>query len=216
VIREALESVSPDESGDTSPQSKRVMSGLERVLVTFPRFAMANQSEIPKGHVVFLSLGSNLGDTRQHLKAAHHALEALGILVEESSPFYVTEPVDFKDQPWFLNQVIRVRTDLTPMELLQACLKTEHEQGRCRDVAKGPRTLDIDILLYDDLILQDPELQIPHPRIPLRRFVLKPLASLAPDKVHPILQDTFERLLDRCQDPSRVELLEEGARQICG
>jgi len=170
---------------------------------------MGHQSQSSKGHVAFLSLGSNVGDTRHHLRAARHALAALGVSVEEASPCYVTEPVDFKDQPWFLNQVIRVRTDLTPKKLLEACLRTEHEQGRRRDTAKGPRTLDIDILLYDDLILLDPELQIPHPRIPWRRFVLEPLAALAPEKMHPILRDTFERLLARCQDSSRVERLEE-------
>lgn len=170
---------------------------------------MANQSENPEGHIAFLSLGSNLGDTCQHLKTARHALQALGILVEESSPFYVTEPVDFRDQPWFLNQVICIRTDLTPLDLLDACLKIEHEQGRRREIAKGPRTLDIDILLYDDLVLQDPRLQIPHPRIPERRFVLEPLAALAPDSVHPVLRETFERLLARCKDNSRVERLEE-------
>jgi len=170
---------------------------------------MGHQDHSSKGHVAFLSLGSNVGDTRRHLKAARHALAALGVSVEEASAFYATEPVDFKDQPWFLNQVIRVSTDLTPTELLQACLRTEHEQGRRRDTAKGPRTLDIDILLYDDLILQDPELQIPHPRIPLRRFVLEPLAVLAPNEMHPVLQDTFGSLLAKCQDPSRVERLEE-------
>jgi len=171
---------------------------------------MASQSHSPgKGHVVFLSLGSNLGDTRRHLQAARQALAALGVSVEEVSACYATEPVDFKDQPWFLNQVIRVRTDLTPMELVQACLRTEHDQGRRREIAKGPRTLDIDILLYDDLILQHPQLQIPHPRIPLRRFVLEPLAALAPDKIHPVLQETVAKLLARCQDPSRVQLLEE-------
>ena len=170
---------------------------------------MRHQSHSSKGHVAFLSLGSNVGDTRQHLKAARQALATLGVNEEEVSPCYATEPVDFKDQPWFLNQVIRVRTDLAPMELLQACLRTEQEQGRRRDMAKGPRTLDIDILLYDDLILEDPELQIPHPRIPLRRFVLEPLAALAPDKIHPILQDTLRSLLAKCKDTSRVQRLEE-------
>jgi 2-amino-4-hydroxy-6-hydroxymethyldihydropteridine diphosphokinase len=167
------------------------------------------ESHSPGGHIAFLGLGSNVGDTRQHLKKGRQALAALGVGVEEVSACYATEPVDFKDQPWFLNQVIRVRTDLTPMELLQACLRTEHEHGRRREIAKGPRTLDIDILLYDDLILQDPELQIPHPRIPLRRFVLEPLAALAPNKIHPVLQDTFASLLAKCQDNSRVERLEE-------
>jgi 2-amino-4-hydroxy-6-hydroxymethyldihydropteridine diphosphokinase len=174
-----------------------------------PPLVMGSQNRSTKGHVAFLSLGSNVGDTRHHLKAARRALAALGVSLEDASACYATEPVDFKDQPWFLNQVIRVRTDLTPMELLQTCLRTEHQQGRCREIAKGPRTLDIDILLYDDLILQDPELQIPHPQIPLRRFVLEPLAALAPRKVHPILRDTFERLLAKCPDPSRVERLEE-------
>ena len=170
---------------------------------------MGSQSHSTRGHVAFLSLGSNVGDTRQHLKAARRALPTLGVSVEETSACYETEPVDFKDQPWFLNQVIRVRTDLAPMELLQACLRTEQEQGRRRDVAKGPRTLDIDILLYDDLILERQELQIPHPRIPLRRFVLEPLAALAPNKIHPVLQDTLSNLLAKCPDNSRVERLEE-------
>jgi 2-amino-4-hydroxy-6-hydroxymethyldihydropteridine diphosphokinase len=171
---------------------------------------MGHQGHCPNGHVAFLSLGSNVGDTRHHLKSARQALTALGVSVEEASPCYVTEPVDFKDQPWFLNQVIRVRTDLTPLELLQACLRTEREQGRRRNVVKGPRTLDIDILLYDDLILQDPPwLQIPHPRISLRRFVLEPLAALAPEKMHPVLQDTLRNLLAKCQDTSQVKRVEE-------
>jgi len=174
-----------------------------------PWLVMGRQNHSSNGHVAFLSLGSNVGHTRNHLTKARQALAGLGVSVEEASACFATEPVDFKDQPWFLNQVIRVRTDLEPMELLQACLRTEQEQGRRRNVAKGPRTLDIDILLYDDLILEDPELQIPHPRIPLRRFVLEPLAALVPDKVHPVLQETFERLLARCEDPSRVERLEE-------
>jgi len=162
-----------------------------------------------KRHVAFLSLGSNVNDAQNHLKTAHQTLTTLKVSVQESSACYSSEPVDFKDQPWFLNQVIQVCTDLTPMELLQACLRTERERGRRRDVAKGPRTLDIDILLYDDLILDDPELQIPHPRIPLRRFVLEPLAALAPNKIHPVLQDTLRNLLAKCQDNSRVERLEE-------
>lgn len=168
---------------------------------------MANQSH--GSHVAFLGLGSNLGDRRHYLRMARQALAALGMSVEEISPCYSTEPVDFKDQPWFLNQVIRVRTDLTPMELLQACLKTEWEQGRRRETAKGPRTLDIDILLYDDLIVRNAQLEIPHPGIPWRRFVLEPLAALAPDSVHPLLQDTFASLLAKCRDTSLVRQLEE-------
>jgi len=162
-----------------------------------------------KGHVAFLSLGSNLGDTRIYLKAARQTLVALGVTVEDVSSFYATEPVDFKDQPWFLNQVIRVRTDLTPLELLRVCLRIETEHGRRREIAKGPRTLDIDILLYDDLILDDPQLKIPHPRILSRRFVLEPLAALAPDMVHPVVQDTLGRLLARCQDTAQVRRVEE-------
>jgi 2-amino-4-hydroxy-6-hydroxymethyldihydropteridine diphosphokinase len=162
-----------------------------------------------KRHVAFLSLGSNLGDTRQHLKAARDALAVSEVSVEEVSACYATEPVDVKDQPWILNQVVRVCTDLSPIELLEVCLKTEQERGRQRTIARGPRTLDIDILLYDDLILQDPQLQIPHPRIPLRRFVLEPLAFLAPNKIHPVLKETFKELLSKCPDTSRVDRLEE-------
>jgi 2-amino-4-hydroxy-6-hydroxymethyldihydropteridine diphosphokinase len=171
---------------------------------------MECQSATPgPGHVAFLCLGSNLGDSWHHLKAARQALPAQGVTLEEVSACYATEPVDFKDQPWFLNQVIRVRTDLTPVELLLICLKIECEQGRRREIAKGPRMLDIDILLYDDLILHEPQLQLPHPGIPQRRFVLEPLAALAPDQRHPVLQETFSTLLKRCQDTSRVRRLEE-------
>jgi 2-amino-4-hydroxy-6-hydroxymethyldihydropteridine diphosphokinase len=156
-----------------------------------------------------LSLGSNIGDRQHHLTTALQELGALGVSVEEASPFYETEPVDFKDQPWFLNQVVRVFTDLAPTELLEACLRTEDRHGRRRDVDKGPRTLDLDILLYDDLVFQDSQLEIPHPRMASRRFVLEPLAVLAADRRHPVLGATFGTLLARCQDASRVRRLEE-------
>ncbi len=175
-----------------------------------PSLIMGSRNHRPcGGHVAFLSLGSNLGDTRQHLRSAHRALAAAGVLIEEASPYYATEPVDFEEQPWFLNQIIRVRTDLTPMQLLESCLRTEMEQDRQRGIAKGPRTLDIDVLLYDDLVLQDRRLQIPHPRMHLRRFVLEPLAVMAPGVVHPVLQETMTSLLSRCQDASQVQRLEE-------
>lgn len=171
---------------------------------------MASASRSSKTrHVAFLSLGSNIGDRRGHLKTACQELEALGVRVEEASPCYETEPVGFKDQPWFLNQVVRVSTDLAPRELLQACLMTEQRHGRRRDVDQGPRTLDLDILLYDDLILQDSQIEIPHPRMASRRFVLEPLAALAANWRHPVLGVTFAALLARCPDASQVRRLEE-------
>jgi len=162
-----------------------------------------------KRHVAFLSLGSNVGDTRHHLESAREELMTLGVATEEASPLYATEPVDFKDQPWFLNQVIRVHTILTPMELLEVCSRVEDMHLRQREIPKGPRTLDIDILLYDDLIVEHPQLQIPHPQIPLRRFVLEPLATLVPEEMHPVLHDTFRNLLAKCQDRAQVQRLEE-------
>src|SRR5262245_31560995 len=162
-----------------------------------------------KRHVAFLSLGSNVGDTRHHLESARQELMTLGVTTETASPLYATEPVDFKDQPWFLNQVIRVHTTLTPMELLEVCSKIEDKHLRQREIPKGPRTLDIDILLYDDLIVEHPQLRIPHPQIQWRRFVLEPLASLVPDERHPVLHDTFRNLLAKCQDRARVQRLEE-------
>jgi 2-amino-4-hydroxy-6-hydroxymethyldihydropteridine diphosphokinase len=139
---------------------------------------------------VFLSLGSNVGDREANLRAAIERLPALRV-----SPVYETEPVDYTDQPWFLNLVVEMDTGLSPLELLAMTSRIEQELGRVRTVAKGPRTIDIDILLYGDAVVSTPELEIPHPRMAERRFVLAPLADLAPDLLHPVSHLTIRRML---------------------
>ena len=129
----------------------------------------------------YLSLGSNLGDRPQYLRRACQALEARGIRLRRVSSVYETAPVEVVDQGWFLNCVLEVETTLPPLAFLRELQQIERELGRQRERPKGPRTIDIDILLYGDLILDTPELVLPHPRMLERRFVLEPLRELAPD-----------------------------------
>lgn len=155
-------------------------------------------------HEAYLSLGSNLGDKAENLSRAREELAHRGIQILQASSLYQTEPVDYKDQDWFLNQVLQVSTFLEPEPLLDGCLQVETDLGRVRQVLRGPRLIDIDLLLYNHLSLNLPNLQIPHPRLHLRRFVLEPLAAIAPDVVHPILQKTVSALLEECLDMSKV------------
>ncbi len=159
-------------------------------------------------HEAYLSLGSNLGDNAENLSRAREELAHRGIQILRASSLYQTEPVDYKDQDWFLNQVLQVSTLLEPEPLLDGCLELETDLGRVRQVPRGPRLIDIDLLLYDHLSLNLPNLQIPHPRLHLRRFVLEPLAAIAPDVVHPILQKSISVLLEECLDPSKVVKLD--------
>ena len=144
---------------------------------------------------VYLSLGSNLGDRDSHLAQAMERLEAAGIHIVRRSSIYETEPQDRRDQPWFLNLVLEVETDLPPMDLLAQIQKIEKELGRERNVPRGPRTIDIDVLFYGSLVISTPQLEIPHPRLALRRFVLEPLAELSPNLVHPVIRKTVFALL---------------------
>jgi 2-amino-4-hydroxy-6-hydroxymethyldihydropteridine diphosphokinase len=147
------------------------------------------------GKTVYLSLGSNLGDRRANLRNAIAALNIPGIRVLRESPIYETEPVDYLNQAWFLNQVVEAETTLFPMQLLTRTARIERELGRVRTMPKGPRTLDIDILFYGTSVVDTKRLQIPHPRLTERRFVLVPLADLAPNFRHPITQKTIRELL---------------------
>jgi 2-amino-4-hydroxy-6-hydroxymethyldihydropteridine diphosphokinase len=146
-------------------------------------------------NTVYLSLGSNLGDREANLRAAIHALPAAGVKVARVSPVYETEPVDYTAQAWFLNLVVEAETELFPLQLLARTARIERALKRVRTVAKGPRTIDIDILLYGSAEVRTEKLQIPHPRMAERRFVLQPLADLSPDLRHPVLQKSVRELL---------------------
>jgi 2-amino-4-hydroxy-6-hydroxymethyldihydropteridine diphosphokinase len=146
---------------------------------------------------VYLSLGSNIGDREANLRAALGRLEAPDLHVLRVSPVYETEPVDVTAQRWFLNLVAEAGTTLFPMQLLARTGRIERLLGRVRTVPKGPRTIDIDILLYAQAVVHSASLEIPHPRMGDRRFVLAPLADLAPDLRHPVTHLTVRQMLER-------------------
>jgi len=153
---------------------------------------------------IFLSLGSNVGDREANLRAAIAALSPNGVQVKQVSSIYETEPVDYLDQAWFLNCVLEAETELRPDVLLQALRTIEAQLGSKKEFAKGPRKIDLDILLYGDETIATPELQVPHPRMLQRRFVLAPLAEIAPVLRHPSWLATAVALLERLSDPSQV------------
>jgi 2-amino-4-hydroxy-6-hydroxymethyldihydropteridine diphosphokinase len=146
-------------------------------------------------NLAYLSLGSNVGDREAHLRDALAHLSAAGRVVAMSA-FYETEPVEFTRQPWFLNCAVALETSHTPQQLMTAILRIEEEMGRRRVQKKGPRSIDIDILLFDDTIIDSTDLTIPHPALHQRRFVLEPLAEIAPEALHPALKKTIRELRD--------------------
>lgn len=150
-----------------------------------------------------VGLGSNLGDRAAELRSAALRLARLGRVVAASAVFE-TEPRDLLAQPDFLNAALLLETALPPRELLDGCLAIERERGRMREVPRGPRTLDLDLLFVDDLVLEEAGLVLPHPRLAERRFVLAPLAEIAPGWRHPVAGATVAELLARCPDAGRT------------
>lgn len=159
---------------------------------------------------IYLSLGSNLGDRERNLQTAIAALDDAKVRVTRVSSFYETEPVDLHEQPWFLNCVVQAETEVPLLDLLHALRGIESLMGSQKLVPKGPRRIDLDILLYGDETLDTPELQVPHPRMLRRSFVLIPLSEIAPNLKHPSWKRTVGQLLTDLSDPSVVRKLAEG------
>lgn len=157
---------------------------------------------------VFLSLGSNLGDRAANLRAGIDGLAAARVRVRKVSSLYETEPKDFLEQPWFLNCVAEAETSLAPLELLRALREIETRLGSKKAFLKGPRLLDIDILLYGDGTIDLPELEVPHPRMLQRNFVLAPLAEITPHLKHPSWPVDAAGMLEKSTDRSRVKRIE--------
>ena len=159
---------------------------------------------------VYIGFGSNIGDRLAHIQNAIHALSKTeGITLQKISSVYKTDPVGYEAQAHFLNGVAAIQTDLPPLSLLHALKDIETAIGRKHRIRWGPREIDLDILICGDLCLQTEKLVIPHPEMHLRRFVLVPLAEIAPDVVHPVFQETVHTLLDSLEDSKSV-LKKEG------
>jgi 2-amino-4-hydroxy-6-hydroxymethyldihydropteridine diphosphokinase len=156
-------------------------------------------------HIAYLSIGSNLGNRETNLSRAIDGLTKSGIAVRRISSIFETEPIGYLNQPWFLNVAVKAETILAPRDLLTGCLQIEAGEGRIRSFPGAPRTLDVDILLYGDLILEEPGLEIPHPRMTQRRFVLEPLVQIAAEVMHPALKKTIASLFASCPDTSVVK-----------
>lgn len=159
---------------------------------------------------VFLSLGSNLGDRAANLQRAIEELNRSGVEVQRISSYYKTEPVDFGPQAWFLNCAVEAATTLMPMQLLKAVKSVERAMGRRPGVPKGPRRIDIDILLYENVVVRTSTLTIPHRHMHERRFVLVPLRELAPNLRHPVSKRTVAEILHDSTDLSQVIRMKDG------
>jgi 2-amino-4-hydroxy-6-hydroxymethyldihydropteridine diphosphokinase len=152
----------------------------------------------------YLALGSNLGDRAAHIREALARLETQGVKTIRVSSLYKTEPVGYKAQPWFLNCVAEVETNLMPLQLLKRCRAVERELGRRPGPGGGPRLIDVDILLYESAVVRSAEVTIPHPRMAERRFVLVPLGELAAQLRHPVTHLTVADMLHETPDQSQV------------
>jgi 2-amino-4-hydroxy-6-hydroxymethyldihydropteridine diphosphokinase len=170
-------------------------------------------TDLRAGKQIYLSLGSNRGDRIANLQRAMDELGKAGIRVQRVSSFYKTEPVDFGPQAWFLNCAAEALTELMPMQLLKAVKSVERVLGRRPGVHKGPRPIDIDILLYENVVVRSAALTIPHERMNERRFVLIPLRELAPAARHPVYSKTVAELLQDTRDLSQVVRYKPEARR---
>ena len=142
---------------------------------------------------VYIGLGSNLGDRKKLLKEALHEIEEFAS-IENQSKVIETDPVGYTEQPKFLNMVAEIKTPLTPLQLIFRLQEIEHKMGRTREIKNGPRTIDLDILLFGDKVINQPNLKIPHPQMHKRKFVMIPLNEIAPNTNHPTLNQSIKEL----------------------
>jgi 2-amino-4-hydroxy-6-hydroxymethyldihydropteridine diphosphokinase len=156
--------------------------------------------------LIYLSLGSNLGDRTANLDRAIETLPEISVQVLRCSSIYETEPVDFLEQPWFLNCVVEAESSLEPRQLLEGLQAIERKLGSWKLVPRGPRVIDLDILFHGTAVIREEGMEIPHPRLSERRFVLVPLVELAPELRHPVLHATAAELLATTQDSSDVRI----------
>jgi 2-amino-4-hydroxy-6-hydroxymethyldihydropteridine diphosphokinase len=171
---------------------------------------------MPDDKRIYLSLGSNLGDRAANIDRAIFALPGAEVRLLRRSSLYATEPVDFPAQQWFLNCVVEAGTSLMPRQLLHALQEIERQLGRRRQAVRGPRLIDLDILFYGASVIRTPELEVPHPRMAGRRFVLVPLAELAPALRHPSLGATVAELLSGASPHGAVRVWTPGSSVFAG
>ena len=158
-------------------------------------------------NTVYLLIGGNLGDRSKNLSDVKKILQSKIGKITQSSSLYETAAWGLEEQPGFLNQVLIIKTNLSPQEIMQKILLIENDMGRIRTKKNAPRTIDIDILFFNNEIITKPKLLIPHPEILNRRFVLVPLNEISPKLVHPHLKKSIKKLLSECSDPLDVKLL---------
>ncbi len=153
-------------------------------------------------HIAYISVGSNIGNKLENCKKGVDALTKSGsATLKNQSPYYKTDPVDYLDQDWFINYVVKIETSLDPFELLTTLKKIQRDAGRIRDVIRfGPRILDMDIILFDNAVMNSPVLTIPHSRMHKRRFILKPICDIDPEIIHPVFKKNMKYLLDGLDD----------------
>ena len=149
-------------------------------------------------HIAYLSVGSNIGNKRSNCqRGVDDLIDSGAAILMARSSFYRTEPVDYNDQDWFVNTVVKIKTTDSPHELLDRLKKIEKNHGRTDSSKRfGPRVLDLDIIMFDDLVVRSPWLTLPHPRMHQRRFVLQPMCDIDPGVVHPVLKKKIQHLLD--------------------
>jgi 2-amino-4-hydroxy-6-hydroxymethyldihydropteridine diphosphokinase len=155
-----------------------------------------------KRHIAYICVGSNIGNKLENCKkGVDELIESGSVTLKTQSPYYKTDPVDYLDQDWFINYVIKIETSLDPFELLNRLKSIQKNAGRINDAIRfGPRILDLDIILFDDAVINSENLVIPHPRMHKRRFVLKPFCDIDPEAIHPVFKKNIKYLIDNMDD----------------